>query len=196
MTQEPVSFSDNIKLHWLILGIVFAIPFLIYYAVENPNSVVAKVFFIEPSYIKMRKGFQLMEGFESYSSLEDVTYDLKQRGVSSRVSSRLLTTTPQKPYVLQTMEVSGYVYQGNVGHLKAIFFNDRLSGVQFFPNDPDDMRTILMQQYKKRIDLNKKLKISTYINLRYFKEKDDRYVFSWEDRRLVAEELAWLMRNT
>jgi len=193
MAEENIPFMENAKLQWLLIGAVFSLPFIIFYAIENPTSTIAMVLFIEPSYTKIKKGYPILDDFESYSSVEEVTSDLALHNYQFTVSAKNLGQGP-KPYELKTVDVRYFVHLDQPGALKLIFFNDRLSHATFFPHSVEDYKEELDAELRKPLSLNETRPLGHYILLKFGIEGVDRYYFRWEDRRLITEEMAWQMR--
>ena len=187
----------NSKVQWIIVSLLLLVPAMIFYAIENPDSWIAYALFIEPSYNKIKFGYPMMENFRSYTSVENVSTDLKyEYGDFKGVSQTLSDGTEKPPYELYTLEVAGYVYLDHTGLLSLIFFNDRLCSLIFYPDNPDSFKDALIKESHYELRLFKPIQVEPHIELEYDKDPAKRIFFRWEDRRLIAEQRAWIMRHS
>ncbi len=194
--EQPIPFAENVRLQWIVIAVIVLIPFVIFYAVENPTSNVAMVLFIEPSYTKVKKGLPIIDEFNSYVSLDDLTYDLTYKHYQYSVSNKNLSQGQKKPYELNTVSVRNYVHLDQPGELALTLFNDRLSYAVFYPYDEEAYKEEIDHSLKRALKFNETRHLNPYISLHYGKDLDGRFFFRWEDRRLVTEELAWRMRHS
>lgn len=187
------------KLQWILITLVVLIPYLIFYGLEHPDSLIARCLWMEPSYVKVRKGEAMMDAFVSYSSAEDV---LTQLNFYSELNVDTSTVDlgsgrygpPSKRYIVN---VAHYVNLDVEGFLSFVFFNDRLSSMIFYPQNPLTYKENLMKDQNLKVRLNERIKVGPHMTLEYKEELSSQKIyFKWEDQRLKAEENAWMMRHS
>lgn len=184
------------KLQMAIVIAAVLIPTLFFYAIENPASTVAYVLFIEPSYVKKRVGYPMMD-FRSYNSVKEVETDLRALGFDfTALAKNLSEGKSLPPYKLYTIEVDHYMHLGYPGRLTMVLFNNRLSQLIFYPDQPAPYKIILQKKTNRVFKERTKNRIYQYVTLSIGNNKDDKTYFKWEDQRLMAEQKAWTMRHS
>lgn len=135
----------------------------------------------------------LIEGFESYASLQEVTAKLpKDREVKVVASTSLAKDSSQPPYKMHTISVAPYEHLHHLGTLHLTFFNDRLVQCAFYP---EKFKIYLAELEKTGLALEFGAEAVRGHTVIWQGKDDDRYRFvGWADKRLRQQQQRWLVR--
>lgn len=138
----------------------------------------------------------LIGGIESYWSIEDLEKHLRKASLSWELKrgSRPGPGDKRPPFIVDTVTIKNYSHLGFSGELVVEFFNNRLVGTKFWPQEIDKYIKHLASTEKLDIVGNQEVMLSKYtriwIAVDYLGEK---YV-GWEDVRLNKEMETWIKR--
>jgi hypothetical protein len=145
----------------------------------------------------------LMDAFQSYESLDTVKQRLDAAGMQWSLEQRhLRAERKDPPYDLDTITVASTKHWGVGGNLELEFFNDRLYGVTF---RPEQARDYLTQMNRQKLGLERThpglsestsgfLRVSS--NIPYAVSEVGRQLSTepymrWEDTRLSGQLARW-----
>lgn len=135
----------------------------------------------------------MIEGFESYASIQEVTAKLpKDLEVAVVASTSLAQNASQPPYKMHTISVAPYEHLNHLGTLQLIFFNDRLVQSAFYP---EKFKTYISALEKTGLMLELGTEAVRGNTLIWQGKDDDQYRFvGWADKRLRQQQQRWLVR--
>ena len=135
----------------------------------------------------------LIDGFESYASIQEVTAKLpKDLEVKVVADTSLAKNSSQPPYRMHTIGVAPYEHLNHLGILQLTFYNDRLVQCAFYP-----------EKFKSYIGAVEKTGLMLELGAEAVRgntaiwqgKDDDQYRFvGWADKRLRQQQQRWLVR--
>jgi hypothetical protein len=148
----------------------------------------------EPSYTEIKEGRELIEGFKSYESTEEVIKHLQSKNLNPEWTS--LPGDKNLLHGSSAILVKPYTDLGHTGQLWLTFLNNRLMLVGFYP---DEIQSYLTSLEKSRgIFLRKtsefKLPPDVTVKIDFALQSKTPFV-KWADDRLDDEWTAWNMRR-
>lgn len=135
----------------------------------------------------------LLEGFESYASIQEVTAKLpKDREVKVVTDTSLAKTTGQPPYKMHTISIAPYEHLKHLGTLHLTFYNDRLVQCAFYP---EKFKVYMSALEKTGLALQVGAETVRGHTVIWQGKDDDQYRFiGWADKRLRDQQKRWLVR--
>jgi hypothetical protein len=179
-----------------ICALVVASP----YIRQNPTSFLSfslnwlhiRVF--EPSYTEIKDGRQLIEGFKSYESTEEVIKYLQSQNLISEWAS--LPGDKNLLHGSSAILVKPYTDLGHSGQLWLTFLNNRLVKVGFYPDEIQSYLTSLEKNRNIFLRKTSGFKLSPDVTVKVdFALQSRRPFVGWTDDRLDEEKTAWRMRQ-
>jgi hypothetical protein len=135
----------------------------------------------------------LMEDFESYASIQEVTAKLpKDLEVKVVADTSLAKNNSQPPYKIHSISVSPYEHLKHLGTLQLTFYNDRLMQSAFYPEK--------FKSYVSAVEptgwvLQLGAETGRGNTVIWQGKDDDQYRFvGWADKRLRQQQQRWLVR--
>jgi hypothetical protein len=136
----------------------------------------------------------LMETFASYASIDEVRAlfptDTPLRVVEEDGRSE---SDSRPPFRIHRVSVDGYTHHGCRGELTLKFFNDRLSSVWFYPDEPRKYVEVLAADGLDVASADA-ARIPPHTRISGGRDFRDREYVRWEDTRLVEQEDRWISR--
>lgn len=179
-----------------ICALVVAPP----YIRQNPTSFLSfslyelhiRVF--EPSYTETKEGRQLIEGYKSYESAEDVIKYLQSKNLNPEWAS--LPGDKNLLHGSSAILVKPYTDLGHTGQLWLTFLNNRLVKVGFCPDEIQSYLTSLEKSRNIFLRKTSGFKLSPDVTVKIDFALQSRLPFvRWTDDRLDDEWTAWHMRQ-
>lgn len=137
----------------------------------------------------------LIDGFKSYQSIEEIRQYCSSLGHKWMIieDSNLPKGDKRPKFDIFVVEVKEFKYLDWIGVLRLEFFNNRLFGTSFYPEDYKAFIENLLQNEKIDLINNDKKIID---NLMIWKHKDYRgkVYIGWKDIRIEQEELEWIKK--
>ena len=136
---------------------------------------------------------RLMDGFESYQSVEQMEKYLKAR--SLKYSKKFLDPSggSRPPFRMDTITVYDFRHLGIKGELLLQFFNNRLMETLFFPSDTSNY-IMQLEADGIRLPHNREVKFDKYTLICASRNSDGREYVTWQDKRLTNEIDIWVKR--
>ena len=118
---------------------------------------------------------------------------LEARSLSYKMEKQSAPQADRPPFDMTVVTVPRFLLMGDRGELQVEFFNNRLTAVRFFPEEPD---RVLGRLAESGVDLRSKPESATGPHARAWCAVDNlqrRYI-GWEDTRLRKEVDLWIRR--
>lgn len=134
---------------------------------------------------------RLVDGIESYQSVEQIEKYLKARSLKYSKKSLDPSSGTRPPSRMDIITVYDFRHLGTKGELVLQLFNDRLMETLFFPSD---VSTYLVQLEADgiRIAHNKQVKFDKYTLVCAGQNSEGREFVTWQDKRLTNEMDLWV----
>ena len=146
-----------------------------------------------------RPATQLIDGFSSYETVEQVRAKLKANGFGENwkedIQSARGTRYRPAAYIMTTLS-GPYADLGITGDLKLTFHNDRLMGTTFTPADGPAYLAKLRAQMKtipRKPD--ERIRIHERTMFSYHTDENGKCWFIWDDSKLEKEWNDWVYKN-
>ncbi|HZV34119.1 MAG TPA: hypothetical protein VFB72_06035 [Verrucomicrobiae bacterium] len=151
----------------------------------------------EPSYTDKKEPSALLGDFKSYESISNVQAQLKEIGLTGRITWP--TNGPPEDGKARLLVKSFKVCEKS-GDLSLFFLNDRLEETIFFPESTEPFLSTFKKQYSLSFDVTNAVHVSPHtiaeLNFRTTKQdKKSKPVISFFDERLKREDNAWEMHR-
>jgi hypothetical protein len=156
---------------------------------------------------------KLINGFESYQSIEKVKAMFKNDTSSWIVIEDSKSGNDNAPFNIYTVEIKNYSHLGFIGDLRLDFFNNRLEETWFYPVEYDKYVDLLVKK-EGIVELKDKKKneqidglpalpspygykdnIQPYIKIWFFTDYRGKKYVGWGDTRLIEEKHQWINEN-
>lgn len=135
----------------------------------------------------------LMEDFESYASIQEVTAKLpKDLAVKVVADTSLAKNSSQPPYKIHSISVAPYEHLNHLGTLQLTFYNDRLMQSAFYP---EKFKSYVSTVEQTGLVLQFGAETVRGNTVIWQGKDDDQYRFvGWADKRLRQQQQRWLVR--
>lgn len=146
---------------------------------------------------------KLIDGIESYESIEETKHRFKEWEVIENSSLRPGDKRP--PFNIYVVSIKDYSHLSYAGDLHLKFFNNRLSEVRFYPHNFEKYVERLKESDKLTFNITDKsagtpeAQVSPYTRIWIYDQPhlgqpgQNKYV-GWKDTRLDKEESLWIKR--
>ena len=137
----------------------------------------------------------LIDSFYSYQTPEEFVRIVKLTNDSIKVleNSKLDSTDTRPQFDIYKISIPEYKHLEHTGTLDALFYNNRLQAILFYPINPNEYANALNDS------LNINLKVVNEINqgcvkiLKWTDFKNELY-YGWRDKRLDEEQNDWISK--
>lgn len=142
---------------------------------------------------------QLIDGFSSYETVDQVRAKLKSRGFGENWKEDFQSARGSRyrpPAYIMTTLSGPYEDLGIAGELRLTFYNDRLMGTTFTPTDGLGYLAKLrerMQTIPKKP--GERIRIHERTMFSYYTDGNGKYWFEWDDSTLENEWHDWVYKN-
>jgi len=135
----------------------------------------------------------LIDGFESYASIQEVTAKMpKHLEMKVVADTSLAKNSSQPPYKIHTVSVAPYEHLNHLGTLQLTFYNDRLVQSAFYP---EKFKNYVNALEKSGVMLELGAEAVRGNTVIWQGKDDDQYRFiGWADKRLRQQQQRWLVR--
>jgi hypothetical protein len=195
MFSNPNKFFKNIIIPTIIIITILFLSFVLGYF-----NLIHKKWF--PMFQKVERTYteianpptELIDGFQSYQSIEKVKQFLESKSISWEVieDSKLRDDDKRPPFNIYTVSIKNYNYLGCSGELLLHFFNNRLMSTVFYPKDIEGFLDTLKRIKKISFENGHEATISPYTKVTTYTDfKGHKYV-GWVDSLLIEEMDLWI----
>jgi hypothetical protein len=141
-------------------------------------------------FTQRRQGEELMPGLRSYSSSEEAESGGLLRNVALSEHRNLEGVAGSPQFRVKRLE-SRFEHLGEPGVIRMTYYNDRLYGVQFFPDESQDYELALRAKRGGEVHLDSE-PLVVGGNVRFWSGNESGRYFAWADWRLFEESAQWI----
>ncbi len=138
----------------------------------------------------------LLGGIESYWGIEYLENHLRKNSLAWELKRgpRPGLEDKRPPFIIDTVTIKNYSHLGFSGEMIVEFFNNRLVGTKFWPQEVDEYVKRLASTEKLNIVSNREVMLSKYTRVWVAVDHLGKKYVGWEDVRLNKEMKTWIKR--
>ena len=137
---------------------------------------------------------KLICGIESYQSIDDFKLFLSKSKIQWEESKGQSSIKGRPPFDMYTIIVKNYSHLDSMGELNIGFFNNRLIGTTFYPNQMEAYLHALEKYEGIKFDHRSQINIPAYTCIVIATDYKGQKYIRWSDTRLDKEVELWIKK--